>query len=331
MASLVLALGASTAHASCGSSECPLDDQGTAALGERFSLGISYQLIDQDRVQVESRRASVGELPSPEDEIRTLNRIATVEGRVFLTHRWALQASLPVVDRLHAHVANEADDAPRRHQFRYRGFGDLVLLNHWTVREANLRGGTSLTLQAGASLPTGRRHVPSIDGDEPEPPARPGTGAFGLLAGVHAMRAVRGRAHGTASAPIPFFASVLVRVNGKGTEGYRVGPELRASAGGSYPLLDRVRIETQVNARLRGKDDIGRTDATRANTGGASIYLSPGLRLQATPILELSGYVQIPVYERVNRIQLVAPYHLRFGATYRLGVRPTVTPSEEML
>jgi hypothetical protein len=74
-----------------------------------------------------------------------------------------------------------------------------------------------------------------------------------------------------------------------------------------------------VNGRLRGKDDPGQTDALRDNTGGTWVYGSPGLRVQAGSALAAYAYVQLPVYERVNRIQLAAPYHLIVGTTYVLS------------
>ncbi len=61
------------------------------------------------------------------------------------------------------------------------------------------------------------------------------------------------------------------------------------------------------------------TDALRDNTGGSWLYATPGLRVAAGPTLSLYGYAQIPLRQRIDRIQLVAPYHLMVGTTLALG------------
>ena len=205
-----------------------------------------------------------------------------------------------------------------------RGIGDASLLGSW---KAWGRGDAStpltVSLQGGVKLPTGRRHVTPIDGDEPEPHARLGTGSYDALMGAsvthyHPVRTLAG-SPGT----MPIFVSTAVTLTGRGTEDYRVGSMLDASAGVTYPLADRLQFLTQVNLRARARDDAPAEDPAAhsnhvENTGGTAIYADPGLRFQAGPLVSVSGYVQLPIYQKVNGIQLVAPYHLWLGATYRL-------------
>lgn len=75
----------------------------------------------------------------------------------------------------------------------------------------------------------------------------------------------------------------------------------------------------QLNARWRREDDPGRTDAPAENTGGTWIYASPGLQVSLGALASLYGYVQLPLVQRVNRIQITAPYHLLVGVTGPLG------------
>jgi hypothetical protein len=314
---LLLLLHPTMLRASCGAEDCPLTLRGTHGAGQPFSFDLSYQYIDQDRIQIGTHSGAVGELPSPEDEVRTVSRTATALGQMRLSDRLGLTASLPMIDRSHTHIANEEGGPSVLRHWNYSGLGDLTLLGQFQVLGAG--HSTVLSVQIGARLPTGRRHVDAVDGDEPEPPARPGTGSFDGLAGFHLMRMVSLRGFGQRTSEVPLFASVLGRVNGRGTEEYRLGNELQVNLGGSYPLTPALQILAQVNGRFRGMDDPGRTDALRDNTGGTWIYGSPGLRVQIAPAIAAYGYVQLPVYERVNRIQLVAPSHWVFGTTYSLG------------
>lgn len=310
-------LGPPTARASCGSESCPLALPESRLEGRRFSLDVSLQSIDQDRVRIGTRDAAVGELSSPEDEARTRNRILTLLGKAPVSGRWAVSAALPVVSRLHRHIANE-EEAPEPREWHFTGLGDLALLAHWTPVGAGPGARSSLTLQAGLKLPTGRRHVEPDGGEEPEPPARPGTGSTDGILGVHLMWVVGVETPRGLEATMPLFASMLYRVTGRGTEGYRVGNQLEASLGANYPLGRRLDLLAQVNARFREKDDFGKTGASRDNTGGRAVYLSPGVRLRPRPSFAAYALVQVPVYQRVNRIQIVAPYNVLVGITAAL-------------
>lgn len=328
VAAIALALAPAPARGSCGSAQCPLDTHGTETLrwdpslpgGQpvgRITVGVSYQYIDQDRPRIGTRPAAIGELGSREDEIRTINRRMDLTLRGALAEGWSVSASLPLVDRYHSHIVNEADGSSQRQEFRYNGVGDLTVLGYWTPWGSDHER-TTLTLQGGIKVPTGLRHVEPIDGEEPEPPARPGSGSADGLFGLHLMHVLPSKTLGGGATVVPIFASALLRLNGRGTEGYRVGHEVQLSVGGGYPLINRLRFAGQLNARIAARDEVGTTDATRENTGGRWLYASPGLQFAATDNVGFTGFLQVPVYQRVNRIQLAAPLNLWFGVTYRL-------------
>ena len=107
--------------------------------------------------------------------------------------------------------------------------------------------------------------------------------------------------------------------------------------GTSYPLLDRLRLLAQVSGQSRDKDrsrvadsgtggghaghgTVGAEAATgvHENTGGTAVFAAPGLRYEIGPWLALSTYVQLPIYQRVNGTQLVAPSQFWIGTTYKL-------------
>ncbi len=317
---LALALaGARGAGASCGAESCPLDLHAARPGWSSFSLDLSWQYVRQDQVRVGTRVGTVGELPSPEDEVSTLSRVTTATARVGLSPRWSLDLALPFVSRTHDHIRNEPGPPVREH-WSFSGLGDVQAMADW--RASGPDAPTTVALEGGVKVPTGRRHVEAVDGDQPEPPARPGTGSWDLLAGLHVMRDVTLTlpARGRVSAPL--FASAQVRLNGRGTEDYRVGDELQVGAGGSVPLAGPLVGLLQLNARFRGKDATGRTDALAANTGGTWVFISPGLRIEPTPRASLYAYAQLPLYQRVDRIQLVAPWLLYTGVSWTPGRRP---------
>ena len=200
--------------------------------------------------------------------------------------------------------------------FRYSGLGDLTMMGQWMALGADPSRG-SVALMAGVKLPTGRKNVTAIDGEQPEPPARPGSGSTDVLVGIHLMRPIRLPSATAATAPL--FATIQGRFNGRGTDDYRVGDELQVRVGGTCPVGERFDLLSQLNLRVRGKDDVGQTDALRDNSGGTWLYLSPGVRVHTSSLLAVYAYAQVPVYERVNRIQLVSPVHLMIGTSYAFG------------
>ncbi len=313
LSALMVGILQGRAGASCGAEDCPLNSHGHQAGAGPFGFDVSLQYIDQDRVRIGARRATVGELSSPEDEVRTTSRILTLNGHANLAPRLGFNLALPYVDREHIHVHNEEGQTSVLEDFRYSGLGDLLVTGQWTTLGSEREAGASSAILLGAKLPTGRRNVGAIDGDQPEPPARPGTGSVDFMVGVHFMRPIALGGKGTR---VPLFVSAQGRRNGVGTQAYRVGNELQLSGGGNYPLGETIELLGQINLRVRGKDEVGGTDALRDNTGGTWLYASPGLRVKAGSFLGLYGYVQLPIYQRVNRIQLVSPYHLLIGTTY---------------
>jgi hypothetical protein len=305
-------------QASCGTDDCPIDLHRHQLLVGRFSFDASLQYIDQDEAQAGTEKTTIGALPAPETEVRTLSRIYSMTGRARITPRLGLTLSLPFVDREHQHIPIEGGVPGELADFRYSGLGDLLTTARWIALGADPAGGSSASIVLGIKLPTGERNVDEIDGEQPEPPVRPGTGSVDGIAGLHLSAGVGTKALNGTPVRAPLFLGLNYRVNGKGTEDYRVGDEFQANAGGEYPVSDAVDLLAQLNLRVRDRDDPGQTDALPDNTGGTWFYFTPGLRVRTGSRLDVFGYVQFPVYQRVNGIQLVSPYHLLFGTTVSL-------------
>jgi hypothetical protein len=70
-----------------------------------------------------------------------------------------------------------------------------------------------------------------------------------------------------------------------------------------------------LNGRFASKDDVGATNENRNLTGGRYLYLSPGLRVAMSHRTSIYGFVQLPLYQHVNGIQLTSK------ANYVAGIR----------
>jgi hypothetical protein len=57
-------------------------------------------------------------------------------------------------------------------------------------------------------------------------------------------------------------------------------------------------------------------DADTVSTGGTLVYLSPGISVPVSQQVSLYGFVQLPVYQKVNGVQLAPRYTATLGLRY---------------
>jgi hypothetical protein len=76
----------------------------------------------------------------------------------------------------------------------------------------------------------------------------------------------------------------------------------------------RIAPQLQLNGRISARDSGAEADVD--NSGGTSIYLSPGLSVPVGEKLHVYGFVQVPLYQRVNGLQLVPRVNVSLGARY---------------
>jgi len=316
---LLLALAVTAALANCGAENCPLNPQGLESSGRPWSFDVGYQYIDQDvRWDGTSRNDQVEEVGHI-TELFTRTSLWSLNARGRLLPRLRLFATLPYVQREHEHELQHHTGFFIPSHWEYEGVGDATLLAQWNAWGSVQSGIGAVTLQGGAKLPTGKRHVEEIDGEEPEPPARPGTGSTDALLGVQLMRHWTVGAPGGRRTSLPLILSVLGRWNGEGTDGYRMGDELHPSLSSAYEVWNGISVLGQLNAVFHGRDEVGNTDAEPHHTGGTSVYATPGLRVALPGNTAIYGYWQARIYERTNGPQLVAPAHLIVGASFGIG------------
>lgn len=301
--SLVFLCLASVAKASCGSSSCPMDMADHAApSGGRGRLDLSYQLITQDRLLVGSKPSSVGDDPNSEhNEIKTINRIYLAHLDYDFDEHWGAGLAMPLVSRTHDHHAAATGGIEH---WGFTGLGDLIATGRYTV--------SGVTFSLGEKLPTGRTHAHNAD-EQAEVTIQPGTGSYDTILGLGYARALFG---------VPAFVGGTYRVNTAGSRGYRFANELLLNAGFSYPVVSRLDLLGQANLRAKGKDAAGQTQEDTSFTGGLWVYLSPGARVKLADSLSAYGYVQLPVYQYVNREQLVSSWNLLSGLSFAFGGQP---------
>jgi hypothetical protein len=312
----------SVARATCGAESCPLVRSGMGADAGRFSFDLRFQEVTQDRFWNAGGESSLEETIADaeqhgEVELFTRTRSWVAEVRASLTDRLSAVATLPYLDREHRHWLRHTPvfNPMFVDVWKYQGLGDATVLGHF----AAVRGeGASLTLQAGVKLPTGRRHLPDEARDNfgfesaLEPAARPGTGSTDWLVGAIGSRALPWRR------TLPLTASVLARLNTKGTDDYRVGNELQAGLASGWAAHERLTLLGQVNFAGHGKD-VSAEASEASHSGMRALFVTPGLSVGVSHGLVVYGLYQARVWGHTDEATVVARDHVMVGTAYAFG------------
>lgn len=308
------ALAASNAVASCGSANCFLvtgTQEGIATPGG-ITVDLSYRWIPQDKVHKGSHASDVasvpaidfanGEiLPDHHQEIRTNNELAQMDMTVGVTERSAVTLAVPFFNnRRHEHI----DAGTFENTAGTSGFGDIRLIGKYAL---SVRTRSLLVGGLGIKTPTGEYKLLDSEGAIGEPTQMPGTGSWDPLASLYYSYQI-----------IPHtldgFVSTSYQYTTRNALHYRLGDTLLVNIGASYRLTEKIMTSLQVNARQAPHDKFRGTKVD--STGGRWIYITPGVRIEASPTTALYTHLQVPVYQYVNQSNLVPRYGLMFGVSH---------------
>ena len=300
---LLLAIGTPQgALASCGSAFCSVntswDVQG-GAMEQGARLHLRYEAITQDRPRAGSRDVAFGEIRRHHDEVSTRNRnwIGTFD--YAFNADWGVSASAPLVDREHLHIHNHQGQQLRE-AWDFRSAGDLRVLARYRLSASESRdppasGGQGI--QFGLKLPTGKFNVRNGSGELAERSLQPGTGTTDALLGAYMIRSLPLN-------DLSWFVQGMVQVPLNAREGYRAGQRVTVDAGLRYDATDRWSAMLQVNTVLRARDR--GIQAEPEDTGGRAVWIAPGATYAVTRDVRLYGFLQLPVFQYVNGVQITA-------------------------
>ena len=298
------------ARASCGAAVCPLNTHHGFSRGQLL-LQLSHEYINENQINVGSKKSFVGALPNPHNEVETKNQRTLLQLQYGLSNALGINAELPFIHREHSHI-----EAGKTKNFNFDGFGDMVVLGHYGRTFGDIISSSRLDISAGVKLPTGRTGATNTTGDEKaEVTIQPGTGSWDGILGIDlslplfSLKSLTGRLYGH----LPLNASVSYRLNGKGTSDYQLGKQLMTHLGTEYQIFPKFSLLFQANGRWQDFANTGTTGEFRSNTGGTWIFLSPGASFQFNHAFSAYSYAQVPVYQKVNGIQQVAKLNLQAG------------------
>jgi hypothetical protein len=213
---------------------------------------------------------------------------------------WGVMAEVPYTDRYFA-----TTDSGSLEKFDHGSLGDVRLMGVYSGFSPDMSTGITF----GVKLPTGDHTYPNFDSD-----VEIGSGSTDILLGGYHTGQI------DFAGDFVWYAQALWQHHIATQDGYTPGQEFNASLGVSYNNWNLTPHATlapilQVLLSDRGRDggSVGDPD----NTGYQRVLFAPGLSLTVNT-WKLYADVEVPVWQHVNGNQLIAPYALKFIASYSL-------------
>lgn len=307
---LLLSLAAAAPGFACGACGCTLNSDWAAQglnFGPGWSLDLRLDAFDQDRLRTGTREVPAAAYPLPADqEIQrdTLNRNLTLALDWSPSPGLGLSLQIPYYDRTHATVA-AGDTAVSTSAGR--GPGDTRLLMRWQ----GLREDHALGLLLGIKLPTGAFTQTFETGPQAGQPLdrglQRGSGTTDLLAGFFAF--------GTLSEAWDAYGQALYQAALASREAYRPSAGVTASLGLRYTAFTWILPHLQVNLRMEGRETGQQADTP--DSGATLAYISPGAAFPLGRNVQAYGFFQVPVFQRVNGLQLEPAFSVSAGIHVR--------------
>lgn len=300
--SLVILTGiASHGHASCGASFCALANtwQQQQSAEPVYRLDLRYEHITQDQPRYGADKVDFGSVHRHHDEQRTQNQnwVASLD---YANQDWGWNLSVPWVKRQHDHIHNHRG-AQLHDAWQFDGFGDIKLLGRYQPQQS------PVALLFGLKLASGQTDQTNEQGAKAEPGLQPGTGTSDWLAGVSAQ--------GQFAAGETWFSRLLWQQALKERDQFKPGKQVSLDLGLGHRLNSNLELLLQLNGHSKTRDSGG--NAEPEDSGGRSLWLSPGVAWNWSSASQIYGFWQQPLYQKVNGVQLTANQAWSLGLNHR--------------
>lgn len=299
----------SPAALACSACGCTLSSdwasQGfTASRGWRFDA--RFDFFDQNQLREGTDDVSRGSVAIPsEREVQqyTVNRNYTFALDYSPNKDWGVSIALTWFNRSHATIAEGDEMISTSHD---QGIGDLRVLARYSGFDAQRSTG----IEFGVKLATGKFNDTFASGPQQgeivDRGLQLGTGTTDLLLGAYHFDAL--------TADWGYFAQALLQLPLDSREDFKPGAGLNLNAGLRYTASETFVPQLQVNARIEKREQGANADID--NSGATLVYLSPGITWNLSRRFSAYAFVQAPLYQRVNGLQIEAKWLGSVGLHY---------------
>lgn len=309
---------AAHACASCGCSLSQDWESAGVSSSSGFKVDIRYDYLNQNQLRrgsgtISSAAASqiVNDGENQEVEKFTKNNYLTATIDYTVDSLWGIHVQLPYIIRSHSTLGTASDGTTPgadggQYDSHTASWGDVKVIGRYQglLPSRNLSIHLGLKLATGSHTQTGTSTDPGAPGPvDIDRGLQPGTGTTDLIFGATYSDALATNWN--------YMAQALFQTVIRSRDAYRPGNGLNLNGGLRYLGWDGVQPQLQVNLR-HAKRDTG-DNADQVSTGGTLIYLSPGVDIPLNPQTAVYGYIQLPVLQHVNGVQLTPRYSASIG------------------
>lgn len=247
--------------------------------------------------------------PRSQDLIVVEEDVTAVYG---LTGDLTVGVSLPIVEKRLRFQTPSGEKAT----IAVDGLGDLSLVAAYRVfREDVPLGTTQLSVLGGLKLPTGRASqtdpdVPLLtDGtsDRLPPSLQLGSGSVDGIIGLGGVKNIRW---------LTFYGSIQAKINGNGAHEFQAGNIIFYDLSADYVFLEsrNLILILELNGVYSEKSEQRGTPIP--DSGGNTLFISPGVQYLPLPYLILETSIQVPVLQELNGRQLGTDFTAVAGFRY---------------
>lgn len=310
------------ACAACGhtlSTDMATQGQSTQA---GFSVDLSYSYINQNTLMYGTSKASgalINTLYKNGQEIETSTKTQIFTATLnYNSDTWGVSFQVPYLDRTHATDGTYPPSSPVLGSgyatSSDSGIGDVRLIGRYSGLSSDRTSG----FIAGIKLPSGNTSANFSGGASAGQPLDPGlqlgTGSTDIILGGYTSGLisdygwfVQGTVQRAISAP-ENIAGVTYRPG----QAVSLNTGIRYAAFGAkvVPMLQLNIIHRQADEGTGVPNDVLTGVPV---SGGTLAYLAPGISVRAGNGISVYGFVQVPIYQNVQSLQLVPSYTLTLG------------------
>ncbi|HEY8085273.1 MAG TPA: hypothetical protein VIE69_06695 [Methylophilaceae bacterium] len=296
---LALCLAAPLTANACSSCGCTLNSdwsaQGVSA-GEGLHFDIRADYFQQNQMRHGTDAVSRTSVPAgTEVQETTINRNLSLALDYAVNADWSVNVMLPLYSRTHNTFGDGSSgvaypDPAALQTSSSQGIGDIKV----TTRYSGWSADHSFGIIAGLKLPTGDTKDTFSDGSPLDRGLQLGSGTTDLLLG--------GYHFGTINRDWDYFSQAVLQIPLDSHDEFRPGDGLNVTAGVRYMSFDKFIPQLQVNARMEKRESGAEADVE--NSGATLVYFSPGVTVPINKQVLLYGFLQIPIFQRVNGYQI---------------------------
>jgi len=325
---LAIALGLSAflasvdalACAACGSTlSRDWESQGISGKAG-ITADLSYDYLNQDRQRYGTSAASstlINSQYANGQEVEAYTKTNTISASlIYNADTWGVSAVIPYVNRSHGTYGSGTPgtvvDGSTLTTSSDSGIGDIKIIGRYNGFSADNSSGVI----GGIKLPTGNTGAHFSDGVTPlDAGLQIGTGSTDVILGGYTTGAFHTYGwfiQGT-------LQHAVATKKALGDLDYRPGDVYSLNSGIRYAVFGaKISPMLQLNIVKKQADSGAFTVPTDPVTGapvsgGTLAYLAPGVTMRVGGGASVYGFVQVPIYQNVNSLQLTPGYILTLG------------------